>query len=296
MFGEHGAPPSGQWRKTKQFQNEFKPCFNERFVYQVTADQMADGGTVEFKIMDNDDMSSDDRKGSEKIDLPPVGHALNVRLPITENLSNDKATPKLEIGVYMVPIDDILRGPAFAEALQDKIKALELEDAADDEAMANLQAQLEEMSADDEEDEAAKAALAEQLAEVQAAMDAALAQAAEEAAAKEAAFEEERAAAEAEAAEVQAAVEAAAEAAAEAGEDNVEGLQAQVAALLSALETTQGQLAATREKLQEANQKASRLEAKVESTKADNPVNQAKAGIGKMGSLMKGKKKKRGKD
>mmetsp|Transcript_54802 Transcript_54802/g.108761 ORF Transcript_54802/g.108761 Transcript_54802/m.108761 type:complete len:346 (-) Transcript_54802:202-1239(-) len=284
------------WLKTKTMPNDTAPEFMERFVIPVPAEKFgADWGTLCLKIMDSDDMSSDDIKASAATKLPPVNEATSFRVLFTEDLYNSDATPKLDVGIYLMPIDDVLRLPNLASALQGQLSAMVAEDEVEDAEMASLKEQLEGMAADDEEDEAEKAALVEQLAAVEATMAEAVAAAAAAQEAKEAEFAEQRAALEAAAAETQAAVDAAAAAAEEAGDATAESMQAQVESLTGSVGSLQEQLRGAIEQLQASQARVCHLEEKVDRMKADDPVNQAKHQMANMKHMLGGKHKKRNK-
>ena len=80
-----------------------------------------EGGVIKINIMDKDDYSSDELKGAATVAMPAPGEALNGRIPFTEDLANSKAEPKLEIGIYLLPLDDLLRAPNLINALKAKV-------------------------------------------------------------------------------------------------------------------------------------------------------------------------------
>ena len=81
-----------------------------------------EGAEVLIHIMDCDTIGSDDLKGQVKVAVPPAGEPFCACVDVDERLSNSKATPKLDLGIYLVSLDDVLKMPSLVGALQSQVR------------------------------------------------------------------------------------------------------------------------------------------------------------------------------
>lgn len=247
--------------QTDAKENETKPFFNQRFVFLVPADQMADG-KVTFALMDKDTMSSNDLMASAKMPLPPpmVPTVERLSLEVNEVLGMcGDAEAKLDIGCILIPISDMLKAPVLVSQLTDQISALQADDEADEALKADLRAQIEEMVVDDADDEAQKTEMMEKIAALDAEMAAAKQAEADRAAEQEAslqAIKDEMAAKEAE----MAAAEEAAAASLTAAEGSDEAQKAHIETITGLLGNTKNQLKDSQNQLMEAKIRIRELE------------------------------------
>jgi hypothetical protein len=242
--------------RTAAKENDEKPHFNERFVFTISAADM-EAGEVTLKLFDKDTKTTDDEMANVTFTFLAPNAQMSERLELVAKTAMFGASvmekvPVLDVNCLLIPIKDLLAAPVLLAKMDATIKGQQASAESDAGSAAAMREQLDAMAVDDAADEEAKASLEASLAQLEADMAAAQAAdvaALEEKAAAEAAARDELAAKIEELAAMEAALAAAASD--DAADDAAKA--AQIAGLNGILEGTRAQLAQVSAQLEAAN-------------------------------------------
>ena len=168
--------------RTAAKEDDQKPHFNERFVFTISAEDMATGEVV-LRLMDKDSHTTDDEMASVSFKFPAPSIQMCERLELVPSKTGfmgasvmeekEGKPPVLDVNCMLIAVSDLLAAPVLLKKMDAELAAQRTNSAADAEIQAAMREQIDAMAVDDVADEEAKAEMEAQLAALTAEIEAA---------------------------------------------------------------------------------------------------------------------------